>query len=428
MEDTIMTIRKSINLAAAVSVLLAVANLPLSAGRIEAENYFVEAQKMLSAGEDIQAEKLLKKSLQSDPEFTSAIWQLSQIYESRGKLEHARELLLRGLEQNPDASWARDKLKRLEKILVQKLYSEAEELMSLGEYTAALPKLSLYHGIKPYDPLPLINLARCHLALDNPETARNYLQRGAERDPGNEEIASLMNAVEKRIEDNSLVRERERAERLVAGYPETDRKEVTAALENLLRKEPSNRWAREKLEELNLLSEEASAEGAERKGGGEKRVTGTDSLFDLVPSFSLVNAAAVLLPVIIIGILIAVGKKKRVRYYSLQGNISLIPILDIVSLINSNLKTGWLEISGKNARGEIFFKRGEIIHARYRDKSGNEAFHRIMGITSGRFIFYNHLPKTRQTITDPLSILLLSLKSRNEKRSVKSGRGNGVPV
>jgi len=408
--------------------LLLISDNCLSADRIEAESLFVEAQKKISSGDDATAETLLKKSLQHDPDFTSAIWQLSQIYESRGKLEHARELLIRGLEQAPDASWAREKLRRMERILVQKLYTEAEKLMSAGEYTAALPKLSLFHGIKPYDPVPLINLSRCHLALGHPETAGNYLERALERDPENEEIVSLMEIIDKRIANNALTREKERAEGLVASYSESNKDEVKKALEAVLKKDPSNRWAGDKLEELNLLASEPVAEqsGKKKDNGGTERAGRGLSRF--IPSLTAKNIMAVLFPLCAVFLLIGLKRKGEGKNYSLQGNISLIPILDIVSLINSNLKTGWLEINGERARGKIFFKRGEIVHARYKAEEGKQAFNTIMGITRGKFIFYNHLPKIKRTINDPLSILLLSLKSRNETEKKKKSRDIKLPV
>ena len=414
-----MTMNKYILLAIIILFVLAVGENSAAANRIKAENLFVEAQKKLSSGDDIQAERLLKLSLQNDPSFTSAIWQLSQIYESRGKLEHARELLLRGLEQSPNASWAREKLKKMEKILVQKLFSEAEKLMSMGEYTAALPKLSLYHGIKPYDPIPLINLTRCHLALGSPQTAGNYIEQAYERDPGNPEINILMKAVERRISENSIKKDKERVANLVANYSDSERDELIRALEALLVKEPSNRWAREKLEELNLLSEKNKREEklAENNQEEEKDEKAGSSIS--FPSINLKHVIVLLLAASIIILAIFIRKRGEGRHYPLQGNLNLIPILDIVSLINSNLKTGWLEVSGERANGKIFFRRGEIIHASYRAQSGKEAFHSIMNFDRGRYVFYNHLPKVKRTIDDPLSILLLSLKARNESGQIK---------
>ena len=104
------------------------------------------------------------------------------------------------------------------------------------------------------------------------------------------------------------------------------------------------------------------------------------------------------------------------RSYPLQGSLSLIPILDIVSLLNSNLKSGRLMIVSQPGRGEVFFERGEIIHARLKSWDGKTAFHKIMSLRSGRYIFTNHLPSVRHTITEPLSLLLLSMKSKDQEQ------------
>ncbi|MDD3643297.1 MAG: tetratricopeptide repeat protein, partial [Candidatus Krumholzibacteria bacterium] len=164
----------------AVVALIACAALASGAGgqssaRIEAEQLFIDAQKALARGDDAAAESLLQRSLTRDGTFTSAIWQLAQIHEKRGNLEKARELIIRGLQREPDASWAREKLGRMEGVLTRRLLGEAESLMGAGAYDRAIPKLSLYMGIKPYDPLPLLRLARCHIALGNLDRAREFL-------------------------------------------------------------------------------------------------------------------------------------------------------------------------------------------------------------------------------------------------------------
>jgi hypothetical protein len=121
--------------------------------------------------------------------------------------------------------------------------------------------------------------------------------------------------------------------------------------------------------------------------------------------------------VIIAGLLaLNLRRKTKSRSYPLQGSLSLIPVLDIVSLLNSNLKSGKLMIVSQSGRGEVFFEKGEIIHARLKSWDGKSAFHKIMALRSGRYIFSNHLPSVRHTITEPLSLLLLSMRSQNPEK------------
>ncbi|HEY5133940.1 MAG TPA: tetratricopeptide repeat protein, partial [Candidatus Krumholzibacteriaceae bacterium] len=117
---------------------------PQTDPRSMAEALFVDAQKALSRGDSEGAETILKEALTKDPSFTSAIWQLAQIYESRGELDYARELFIRGLQLDPGASWARERLARVEATLERTTLADARSYMDSKDYDKAIPKLSSY--------------------------------------------------------------------------------------------------------------------------------------------------------------------------------------------------------------------------------------------------------------------------------------------
>ncbi|MBN1163158.1 MAG: DUF4388 domain-containing protein [Candidatus Krumholzibacteriota bacterium] len=393
-----------------------------SNARIQAENLFVEAQKALTEGDDRLAESLLMRSLQQDPSFTSAIWQLSQIYEKRDQLEYARELILRGLQQDPNASWAREKLDQMERILVRKLLREAEEYMSTGNYDLALPKLSLYLGIKPFDPVPLIRIGRCHLALGNLKTAKDYMVQAIERDPTNSEVAALLDEIEERMEQSSQDAAVRRARSILANYTPQDKAEAEKALQEVLNNDPHDSWALEKLAELRLL-EEKEDPSRDKAEPLEKSIDALKTLKDpavRIREFLRDRIFTLLLLSAIVLLALNLKRRARIKNYPLQGSLTLIPVLDIVSLLNSNLKSGRLLIHSKDARGEIYFEKGEIVHARFKSYDGKTAFHKMMEFRSGTFTFFNHLPNTRHTISEPLSLLLLSMKSDAEAAPPKN--------
>jgi tetratricopeptide (TPR) repeat protein len=358
------------------------------------------------------------KALQSDGTFASAIWQLSQIYEKRGQLEYARELLIRGLQQEPNATWARDKLDRMEKTLTKKLLSEAESFMSRGQYDQALPKLSLYLGIKPYDPVPLVQIARCHLAMGNLDSAKEYLVQAAERDPTDTEVLALIDEVNRRASKSMIDSAIRRAQTALAQYTPETKGQVEKALSDVLALDPENAWAREKLREIAMLEEEEEkpAPAEEAVARGVEAIRTLEEPTSRVLSVLRSNLLIMMLVVIILLLGFNLRRRKRTRSYPLQGSMSLIPILDIVSLLNSNLKSGVLNISSPSGRAEVFFEKGEIIHARLKSWDGKSAFHKIMSIRSGRYVFKNHLPKVRHTIAEPLSLLLLSMRSAEKER------------
>ena len=393
-----------------------------SSSRVEAERLFVEAQKSLARGDDVKAEDYLMKALKYDNSFTSPIWQLSQIYEKRGQLEYARELLLRGLQQEPGATWARDKLTRMEKSLVGKLLAEAERLMSSGKYELAIPKLSLYLGIKPYDPVPLVQIARCHLAMNNLDSAKEYLVQAAERDPTNTEVISLLDEVERRSDRAEVEAALRRARTALAAYTPETKGHAEKVLSDVLALDPENKWAREKLREIALLEEEEQKPFPTEEAVARGVAKGVEAIKTLEEPtsriISILRSNLLIVILVMIAVLLGLNlrRKSKFRSYSLQGSLSLIPILDIVSLLNANLKSGRLMIVSQSGRGEVFFEKGEIIHARLKSWDGKTAFHKIMALRSGRYTFINHLPNIRHTISEPLSLLLLSMKSRKEKK------------
>ena len=387
--------------------------------RLQAEKLFVEAQKALSRGDTELAESLLLRALEKDGGFTSAIWQLAQIYESRGQLAYARELILRGLTLEPEAAWAREKLAQMEKSLTHKLLLEAEVYMRQGQYDLAIPKLSLYLGIKPYDPAPLIRLGRCHLALGNIETAREYLVQAFERDPTDSQVTALLKEIDERIDRGSVDRLVDEAREILTHYTPEREGEARAALQAVLEKKPDHVWAREKMREIELLTakreQPEKPEGEEKPFGNEiEKVKSIGTPLSHAWRTIVDQLFVVLLGIAVVLLVFNLKRRFTQRTYPLQGSLSLVPILDIISLLNGNLKTGRLIVSCRDSRGELFFDKGEVVHVRWKQHDGKKAFHAILAQTSGRYMFSNRLPKIRYTINEPLSLLLLSGKPMEE--------------
>ena len=236
---------------------------------------------------------------------------MSQIYEKRGQLEYARELLLRGLQQEPDATWARDKLKRMEKTLTGKLLAEAERFMSKGQYDRAIPKLSLYLGIKPYDPVPLVQIARCHLAMGNLDSAKEYLEQASERDPSNTDVITMLDEIARRFDQAELEQALSHARTVLASYTYETKDRAEKALSDVLALDPENSWAREKLREIAMLEQEqekpAPAEEAVAKGV-EKGVEAIKTLEEPASrAISVLRSNVLIVILVVIAGLLVVG-------------------------------------------------------------------------------------------------------------------------
>jgi tetratricopeptide (TPR) repeat protein len=379
--------------------------------RLRAEKLFVEAQKALSQSDSERAESLLKKALEEDPTFTSSIWQLAQIYEKRGKLEHARELLIRGLQQEPQAVWAKDKLAQLEAELTRKLLAQAKSYMQSGQYELAIPKLSLYLGIKPYDPIPLVMIGRCHLALGSLDSAKEYFEQAIGRDPSNIDAQKLLVEVEKRLASSRTDDLVQRARAILDSYAPERKDEAIDALLAVLAADPQNQWAKQKIAELDTPDAgpaPAFTLDADDRSKARGPLLGT-------PDFILYALAGCLVALVVCVVLLFRQRSKKAEY-PLSGTLALIPILDVVALVHSNLRSGKLVIAAPKGKGEIIFQKGEIIHARWKGMDGKKAFARIMEQRTGRYFFSSRISNRRQTIDEPLSVLLLSM-NRNDGKS-----------
>jgi Tfp pilus assembly protein PilF len=392
------------------------------ASRAQAEALFVDAQKALSRGDDAGAEGLLKDALSSDPAFTSAIWQLAQIYESRGELDYARELLVRGLRQDPGASWAREKLAQIEGSLARTILAEARAYLSSGKYDLAIPKLSAYLGLRPDDPAALVAMAKCHIEKGNTKTARQYIEKARAIDPGNAEVASLTARLDKSSLDARIEKLLADAQIALIDTTSAAAGKARTALRALIDADPTNSWAKERLAELDRPVNEKAAPREKRETGpapvvvaeGRKAVDRSKGALAGVGHLFLAHLSLVVLAAVLCVLAIDVRRRMTRRSYPLEGTITVIPILDIVSLVNGNLRSGRLIVVSAEAKGEIYFEKGEIVHARCDGLTGKLAFHKLMDIRSGRFFFHNHLPNVRRTIADPLSLLLLSMKPHED--------------
>lgn len=69
------------------------------------------------------------------------------------------------------------------------------------------------------------------------------------------------------------------------------------------------------------------------------------------------------------------------------GQLSDISPVELCQMINSNQKTGKLNLESVEKRAVIMFNEGELVHVELDSLSGKEAFYQILTIDTGRFTF-----------------------------------------
>jgi len=100
----------------------------------------------------------------------------------------------------------------------------------------------------------------------------------------------------------------------------------------------------------------------------------------------------------------------------LKGSLANFPLPDVVQLIGSARRTGLLLVTLGGNRASIYFEEGTIVHAEYRDLSGQEAITRIFPEPEGSFQFLaDVLPERRTCAVDWMGAIMEAARVNDEE-------------
>lgn len=91
-----------------------------------------------------------------------------------------------------------------------------------------------------------------------------------------------------------------------------------------------------------------------------------------------------------------------------EGAISNMTLADVVQIEGQNLFSGSILVVYQEQEGQIFFHRGEVVHAEVGSLGGEEAFNHITGWPGGSFRLHPNVTSLRQSIYKRREHLLLS--------------------
>ena len=80
------------------------------------------------------------------------------------------------------------------------------------------------------------------------------------------------------------------------------------------------------------------------------------------------------------------------------GQLSDISPVELCQMINSNQKTGKLNLESGDKRAMIIFNEGELVHAEIEGLAGKDAFYKILAIDNGRFNFSQGLTELEKSL------------------------------
>ncbi len=389
-----------------------------------ADELVESAREMFLADNYPLAEMLYKAALIREPNHLSAMLELAIIYEATDKLQYARGLLTRALILKPYDQEIIDRSNDVAQKLSAYLEADIDSLLARNAYTEALPKLSVLLTTQPENADLHYRKARCHLALDDPDGAVAEIEKALVLVKEDRYFALRTDAlaIKKKSEIGKLARE---ARVLMESGTTGDRNQVLALLSKILARDPDHDWARQ---QFLMLTEGGAQPGAPAMGGddpnrftafvkaGAARVSGVaDGVVHTLRRHLNVLLLALAVLVIFGSPLTYMIVRGFEPHQSLSGRLNQFKIRDVLTMINSQGRTGVLRIYADSGKGRVYFESGEVHHCTCGDTEGADALRKIVETASdGHFVFTKPPRSVPTTIETPLSIILVDLEEREK--------------
>ncbi|HEY4716147.1 MAG TPA: DUF4388 domain-containing protein [bacterium] len=91
----------------------------------------------------------------------------------------------------------------------------------------------------------------------------------------------------------------------------------------------------------------------------------------------------------------------------IEGNISQIPLVDLIQILSMNKKTGAIVMNKSELKGFVYLQNGNIINANLGKIEGEKAFFRLLAWKEGKFEFIPTKVLTLVRINRPIDILIM---------------------
>ncbi len=103
----------------------------------------------------------------------------------------------------------------------------------------------------------------------------------------------------------------------------------------------------------------------------------------------------------------------------LTGSLAQLPLSDILTMLSAGGQSGRLELASDNGRGEVYLRKGAIVHAVSGIRSGELALSQLLSWPGGAFRFQPQVLSPESTIDKPLPQLLSeSARDASERAAV----------
>jgi hypothetical protein len=105
---------------------------------------------------------------------------------------------------------------------------------------------------------------------------------------------------------------------------------------------------------------------------------------------------------------------------ALTGSLAQLPLVDLLKMLAAGGQTGHLELTSGLDHGDLFFERGQLVHAEAEMRTGESAFMRLVTWPNGQFRFEPGVAAPERSLEKPLDRLLAdSARAASEREAIR---------
>ncbi|MCK4594451.1 DUF4388 domain-containing protein [bacterium] len=98
-----------------------------------------------------------------------------------------------------------------------------------------------------------------------------------------------------------------------------------------------------------------------------------------------------------------------------EGELQNFSLPDILQMLQMGKRTGALSIRHREEIGTLYFRKGELVHATYKNMTGEDAAYNLLNWKTGRFRFDTTIYPTRRSIKISTTNLILEAARRSDE-------------
>lgn len=111
-----------------------------------------------------------------------------------------------------------------------------------------------------------------------------------------------------------------------------------------------------------------------------------------------------------------------------KGRLKDMGLVDIIQIFNAERKTVGIHLGSEMGYGKVFIKKGNLVHASYREFTGPEAFYMLLAWKDGEFEVEPDAAPPEVTINEPPEALILEGLRRLDEAVRGKGGDTGAYV